>query len=169
MSCDARRAQWGIYGRSHSNRHGQIKSHSDVACALRTIHFRLAASNHFALSRGNSWLAPAQLDITAGRSDSLRAVPAKRESSPCASWTWRGEKASAPASPPARPIPPCPAMLGAIDGGLTAKATAPATATATSKASYRRRPESRVAKRGTQVHWIPAFAGMTGEDVARLL
>ena len=62
----------------------------------------------------------------------------KRDPMPCASRTWRGfstrhpwrdEKASAPASPPAGPNPPCPAMLGALKGGFTA------TATATSKAT----------------------------------
>ncbi len=54
----------------------------------------------------------------------------KREPMPCASRTcrgfstrhpWRDEKASAPASPPAGPIPPCPAMLGALNGGLRQK------------------------------------------------
>lgn len=63
---------------------------------------------------------------------------------PCASRSWRGfstrhpwrdEKASAPASPPAGPDPPCPAMLGALQGGFTATATATAEAESKAKAA----------------------------------
>ena len=68
----------------------------------------------------------------------------KREPMPCASRSWRGfstrhpwrdEKASAPASPPAGPYPPCPAMLGALQGGFTAAATATAEAESKAKAA----------------------------------
>jgi hypothetical protein len=71
---------------------------------------------------------------------------------PCASRSWRGfstrhpwrdEKASAPASPPAGPIPPCPAMLGALQGGFTATATA--TAEAKSKAKSKAAAQSAAA------------------------